>query len=172
MQPHNLSFSASTGWVDKFFSRHKVLTPVTLKLPKHLEGAPITFYADAAKFMSIGKRCFYLLVIWIKYQCFLTWCHHKKYERECVVRSSGSEKKHLTVVLSAAADELMIPPTIVFRGKTYKTICNLNIPPTFIVKTEEKVSMDHDLMKVWVEEIWLKHTKAECKKLGSQKSML
>ena len=157
MQPHNLSFSASTGWVDKFFSQHKVLTPVNLKLPKQLEGAPITFYADAAKFMSIGKHLFLLVGNMDKIPVFFDMISPqfttKKCERECVVRSSGSEKKHLTVVLSATADELMIPPTIVFRGKTYKTICNLNIPPTFIVKTEENVSMDHDLMKVWVEEI-------------------
>ena len=32
--------------------------------------------------------------------------------------------------------------------------------------------MDDNLMQVWVEEIWIKHTQAECKRLGFQKLML
>ena len=57
-------------------------------------------------------------------------------ERDCVVRSSGSEKKkHLTVV-SSATDGQMLPPIIIFKGKTEQTICVLNIPPGFIVKTQ------------------------------------
>ena len=32
--------------------------------------------------------------------------------------------------------------------------------------------MNDDLMQVWVEEIWIKHTQAECKRLGFQRSML
>ena len=32
--------------------------------------------------------------------------------------------------------------------------------------------MDENLMKVWVDAIWLKHSLAECKRLGFQNSML
>ena len=32
--------------------------------------------------------------------------------------------------------------------------------------------MNDDLMQVWVEEIWIKHTQAKCKRLGFQRSML
>ena len=32
--------------------------------------------------------------------------------------------------------------------------------------------MDEDLMKVWVDAIWFKHSLAECKRLGFQNSML
>ena len=66
----------------------------------------------------------------------------------------------------------MLPPMIIFRGKTDKTICNLIIPPGFIVKTHEKVWTGYDLMKIWVEEIWFKHTRAECKRPGFQNAML
>ena len=55
-----------------------------------------------------------------------------------MVSSSGSEKKHLTVVLSATADGKMLPLMIIFKGKTEKTIRDLNIPPGFIVKTQKK----------------------------------
>ena len=58
--------------------------------------------------------------------------------RKCMVRSSGSAKKHLMVVLSATADRQMLPPMIIFRGKTNQTISNLDILPSFIVKTQKR----------------------------------
>ena len=61
---------------------------------------------------------------------------------------------------------------IIFREKTDQAIRNLNIPPGVIVKTQENNWMDDDLMKIWVEENWLKHTQAERKRLGFQNSML
>ena len=71
---------------------------------------------------------------------------------------SGSEKKYLTVLLSPMADEQILARMIIFMRKTDRIIRNLNIPPGFIVKTQEKAWMDDNLMKVWVEDIWLKHT--------------
>ena len=61
---------------------------------------------------------------------------------------------------------------IIFKGKTDQTIRNLNISSNFVVKTQEKAWMDDDLMQVWGEEIWIKHTQAEWKRLGFQRSML
>ena len=58
----------------------------------------------------------------------------------------------------------MLPPMIIFKGKTDRTISDLNIPAGFIVKTQEKAWMDDDLMKVWVEDIWIKHVGAERQK--------
>ena len=99
-------------------------------------------------------------------------CIAKKGDKEFAVRSSRSEKKHLTVVLPATADEKMLPPMISFKEKTDQTIRNLIIPTNFVIKTQEKAWMDGDLMQVWLEKIWIKHTQAECKRLGFQRSML
>ena len=38
--------------------------------------------------------------------------------RECIVRTSGSEKKHVTVLLPATVDGTMLPPMLIFKGKT------------------------------------------------------
>lgn len=76
------------------------------------------------------------------------------------------------VVLSATANGQMLPPTIIFRGKTNQTVSNLSIPPSFTVKTQKKTWMDDDLMKVWVEEIGVKHTQTGYKRLGFQNSMV
>ena len=79
--------------------------------------------------------------------------------RECIVQTSGNEKKHVTVVLPATADGTMLPPMLIFKGKTDKTIKKLRIPEGFIVKTQEKSRMDGGLMEVWIEEIWLKYVR-------------
>ena len=92
--------------------------------------------------------------------------------RECIVRTSGSEKKHVTAVVSAAADGTMLPPMLIFKGKTDKTIKKLRIPEGFIVKTQENSWMDEGLMEVWVEEIWLKYVREVSKQLGFDNSLL
>ena len=82
------------------------------------------------------------------------------------------KKKHRTVVLSAAGEGKILPPMIIFEGITDKTISDLNIPAGFIVKTQERAWMDGNLMKVWVEDIWIKHIRAECQKLGFENALL
>ena len=101
-----------------------------------------------------------------------TKCIAAKGTKECVVLTSGGEKKHLTVVLSAMEDGKMLPPMIIFKGKTDRTISDLNIPAGFIVKTQDKAWMDNDLMKVWMEDIWIKHIPAERQKLGFENALL
>ena len=117
IQPHNPSFDASRGWVRKFFNRHKLAlrsrTSISQKLPKQLEDVLSKFYEDAARFMRIGKYPLSLIGNMDETPAFfdmvLSKCISKKGEKECVVRSSGNEKKHLKVVLSATADGKMLP---------------------------------------------------------------
>ena len=62
--------------------------------------------------------------------------------RDCVVcSSSSSEKKHLTVLMSATADGQMLPPMIFLSGKTDQIIRNLIFPSGVIVKTNVLNSM-------------------------------
>ena len=146
IQPGNPEFKASRGWIEKFFNRHELSlrsrTSVSQKLPSQLESVLTKFYIAA------------------------------KGTKECVVRTSGGEKKHLTVVLLAAGNGKMLPLMIIFKGKTDRTISNLNIPAGFIMKTQEKAWMDNDLMQIWVEDIWIKHIRAECQKLGFKNALL
>ena len=82
------------------------------------------------------------------------------------------KKKHVTVVLSATADGTMLPPMLIFKGKTDKTIKKLCIPEGFIVEMQEKLWMEEGLMEVWVEEIWLKYVREVSKQLGFDNSLL
>ena len=78
----------------------------------------------------------------------------------------------MTVLSSVNKCQQMSPPMIIFRGKVDQTVRNLTIPSSFIVKIDEKPWVGYDLMKIWVEEIWLKHTWAECNRSRFQNSML
>ena len=180
IQPGNPEFKSRRGWIEKFFNRHKLSlrsrTSVSQKLPSQLESILTRFYADAAKFMRIGKYPLSLVGKMDETPAFFDMvpskCIAAKGTKECVVRTSGGEKKHLTFVLSATGDGKMLPPMLIFKGKTDRTISDLNIPTGFIVKTQEKTWMDDDLMRVWVEDIWIKHILAECQKLGLENALL
>ena len=99
-------------------------------------------------------------------------CIAAKGTKECVVRTSDGERKHLTVVLSVMGDGKMLPTLIIFKWKTDRTISDLNIPAGFIVEIQENAWMDDDLLKVWVEDIWIKHIRAKCQKLGFENTLL
>ena len=57
--PHQSTFSASKGWVKKFFSRHRLSlwnrTSVSQKLPRQLEGCLTKFFEGTGPYMRIGK---------------------------------------------------------------------------------------------------------------------
>ena len=40
------------------------------------------------------------------------------------------------------------------------------------MKIQEKAWMNDDLLKVWVEDIWIKHIRNECQKLGFENTLL
>ena len=62
--------------------------------------------------------------------------------KESVVRTSGCQKKHATILLPATVDGKMLPPMIIFKGTTEKTIQKLRVPEGFVIKTQEKEWMD------------------------------
>ena len=96
----------------------------------------------------------------------------KTSSKECVVRTSGCEKKHVTIVLSATAYGKMLTPMITFKGTTEKIIQKLRVVEGIVIKGQEKAWTNERLMHVWVENIWLKHTKAMSEKLGFENSLL
>ena len=176
IQHHNPSINASRGWIRNFFNRHKLAlrtrVSISQKLSKQVEGVPSKFHEDVARFMRIGKYPLSLVGNMDETPAFfdmvLSKCTSKKGERDCVVRSSGSEKNKT----SATAGGQMFPTIIIFKVKTEQTICNLNIPPVFIVRTQKKGWMYEDLVKVWIEEVSFKHTEAECKRIRFENSLL
>ena len=84
------------------------------------------------------------------------------------VRTTGSEKRHITVVLACAASGEFLPPMIIFKGKTDRTIKKLRIPDGFVVATQSKAWMDEDLMVRWIKEVWFPYITSK----GGRESIL
>ena len=97
----------------------------------------------------------------------------KKGAKDVRVKSTGAQKRHVTVVLACTGAGKMLPPMIIFKGKnlsisllshlchigkTTRVIKGLTAPPGFIIAHQSKAWMDGPLMQRWVKEIWLKYT--------------
>ena len=82
------------------------------------------------------------------------------------------KKTSYSCFFSATGNGKILPPMIIFKGKTDRTISDLNISAGFTVKSQEKAWMDDGLMKVWVEDISIKHIWAECEKLWFENALL
>ena len=70
------------------------------------------------------------------------------------------------------ADGAVLPPMLIFKGKTNRTIRNLAVPSGMLVVTQEKAWMDEKLMLEWLDKIWLPHTESKQKELEFTKSFL
>lgn len=58
--------------------------------------------------------------------------------KEYDARTSGCEKKQVTIVLSATADGRILTPLIIFKGTTEKTTQKLRLPKDLSSKHERR----------------------------------
>ena len=92
--------------------------------------------------------------------------------RECKVCSSGKEKKHLTVVFTTTASGQILLPMVILYRKTAQTTRYLNTPTSFIIKTQVKMCMNDNLIKILSWKKLFQHAHAECKWLVFENSLL
>ena len=78
----------------------------------------------------------------------------RKGQKSMTIRTSVSEKRHVTVVLIVAADGFMLPLMIVFREKTNQTIKGTEAPEGFVIVTLEKAWMDESLTFICFLQVW------------------
>ena len=58
--------------------------------------------------------------------------------KSVTIRTSGAEKRHVTVVLTVTADGSILRPMVMFRGKTNHPVKDLVAPKGFLVATQKK----------------------------------
>ena len=178
--PHNPNFTASRGWIEKFISRNQLSlrkrTSMSQKLPQQLESKISSFYLQCAKAIRIGKYPLELIgnmdetPMW--FDIVPQRSIAKKGSKSVVIRTSGSDKRHLTVVLAVTADGSILPPMIIFKGKTNRTIKDLVVPTGFLVTAQEKAWVDEERMLMWLREIWIKYTEKKQEELQFARSFL
>ena len=65
----------------------------------------------------------------------------------------------------------MLPPMIIFRGKTYQTIKDIEAPEGFVV-TQEKAWMDESLMFIWFDQVYKSYAEKNQKELDFNRSLM
>ena len=78
----------------------------------------------------------------------------RKGQKSMTIRTSVFKKRHVTVVLTVAADGFMLPLMIVFRGKTNQTIKGTDAPEGFVIVTQEKAWMDESSKFICFHQVW------------------
>ena len=71
-----------------------------------------------------------------------------------MIKTSGNEKTHYTVVLACCADGTKLPPLLNFKRKTLPKEV---IPHGTYIHVHPKGWMDGEGMKLWLEKAWSKH---------------
>ena len=71
------------------------------------------------------------------------------------VRTTSSEKNRITATLCCTAAGKLLPPFIVFKGKTMRPLKKVKIPPGVVCTTQKKVWMDEERMLEWINKVWL-----------------
>ena len=67
--------------------------------------------------------------------------------------TTGNEKTSCTVVLACSSSGLKLPPMVIFKRKT---LPKGNFPDGVVVKANEKGWMDENLMRAWINEVFIK----------------
>ena len=151
---NNPCFEASRGWVRQFKERHNLAlrkkTSLWEKLPSQLQSKISLFYSECTRFLKIGNIYETPVFFDMVPERSLT----QKGQKSVTIRTSGSEKRHVTVVLTVAADGFILPPMIIFWGKTSQTIKDIEAPECFVIVTQEKAWMDESLMFIWFDQVW------------------
>ena len=73
------------------------------------------------------------------------------------MRSTGAEKRRLTVILACTAAGHMLPPMIIFKGK--RALKKLHIPPGVVVEVQQKGWNDGSLTLLWIQKVLCRYTK-------------
>ncbi|GFU21720.1 pogo transposable element with KRAB domain [Trichonephila clavipes] len=69
------------------------------------------------------------------------------------ITTTGREKAHFTVMLACCADGTNFKPLLIFESKT---IPKENLPRSVIIRCNEKVWCNEDIMLDWFQEVWKK----------------
>ena len=72
-----------------------------------------------------------------------------------IIKTTGHEKQHLTVVLACLADGTKVKPMVIFKRKTMPKD---KFPSGVLVKVQEKGWMNEGSTHTWLDEIWSKQS--------------
>ena len=135
-------FKASTGWLALFMKRKNLLlrrkTTVSQSTPAVVVPKLVSIVMHLRSLQILHKFSFSNIIAMDETACWMdmpgdTTVHHSG---ACSIslKSTGHEKDHFTVVLSARADGTKLKPFVVFKGKGTRLIKELQKIPGVVVR--------------------------------------
>ena len=165
IQPYSATFAASDGWVRKFLRRnnlaHRAGTNFAQTLPKDLEHKIEVFRHELLEIRKQHDFRYELICNMDETPVYFDMVPGKSIDRKgsktIRIRTTGGEKRHLTVVLACSSAGDILPTLIIFKGK--RALKGLQVPSGLRVAVQEKAWMDEGLMLLWIKEVWQTYTK-------------
>lgn len=159
-QRSDSTFKASIGWCQKFMRRHGLTirqrTKLAQKLPADLDDKVTSFhkfilklrYQYAFELSQIGNMD--ETPMWFD----LPGNHtiDMKGNKTVLVKTTGHEKTHFTVVLGCMADGTKLKPMVIFKRKTLPKA--EKFPAEVIVHAHPKGWMDEEGIFLWFNKVW------------------
>ena len=78
----------------------------------------------------------------------------RKGKKTITVRTTASEKNRITATLCCSASGKMLPPFVVFKGKTKRGIRKVPVPHDVVCTTQVKGWMDEERMLERIQKVW------------------
>ena len=156
IQPCNANFLGSRGWLRRYMKRHNLVmrrASFSQKLPADLEGRIKTFHEFVR---SLRCEVDYDYVINMDetpayFDLVPTTTMDEAGTKTIKIRTTGGEKRHLTVVLAVTSEGEVLPTTCIFKGKRQPK--NLTVPNNTQFRLQEKGWMDEVLMLDWIKNV-------------------
>ena len=166
VKPVSPGFQASQGWVAAFMKRHdlclRAKTSLAQRLPKDLEEKIESFHTFVVNKRAKDEFDDHLIINMDETPVYFDLVPGKtvneKGAKSVLVRTTGNEKRHFTVVLAVSANGDVLPPMVIFKGKRE---LKFDFPKDWVVTVQEKGWMDGELMLRWIKDIYLKFTKKD-----------
>ena len=161
------NFKASDGWLKSFMVRHNLVlwakTSMAQELPKDLESKISEFRRQVRRIRENGDFLYHLICNMDEPPVYMDMVPSKTVDvrgkKTIKVRTTKSEKNRLTAVLSCSAVGNMLPPMLIFKGTTSRSIRGVQGSEGTLVSYQKKAWMDEKLMLKWISDIWVKYTK-------------
>ena len=152
-------FLGTTSWLSCFMKRKNFVmrqkTRISQRLPEEFEEKILQFQRTIIR---MRQRAHYNLQLIgnmdetpLNFDMPPNRTVHAAGDKTVVIKTSGNEKNHFTVVLGCMADGTKLMPMIIFKRKRMP---KEPIPAGVLVHVHEKGWMDEAGMKLWVRKIW------------------
>lgn len=156
-----VGFAGGTSWCFRFMRRNylsiRARTTLCQKLPEDFAEKLDNFKAFVKKQVEENeiaeKHIVNMDEIPLTFDIPMGRTVAEKGDKSVLLRTTGHEKSHFTVVLACCADGTKLPPMLIFKRKT---LPKDSFPSGVLIQANEKGWMDESMMSIWLDRCFVK----------------